>query len=111
MSVQSLAFSPEQLAEVRRLQALYPDPRGALLPVLYMAQETFGHISLPTEERYLTTRPKAAMQLLRTLSTRLRETNEMLSQRAAKNAVQEVESKLTWSQKLADQAKSLFRDG
>ncbi len=50
MSVQSLAFSPEQLAEVRRLQALYPDPRGALLPVLHMAQDTFGHISLPTEE-------------------------------------------------------------
>jgi NADH-quinone oxidoreductase subunit E len=35
---------------VRRLQALYPDPRGALLPVLHMAQDTFGHISLPTEE-------------------------------------------------------------
>ncbi len=50
MNVQSLAFSPEQLAEVRRLQALYPDPRGALLPVLHMAQDTFGHISLPTEE-------------------------------------------------------------
>jgi NADH-quinone oxidoreductase subunit E len=50
VSVQTVAFSPEQLAEVRRLQALYPDPRGALLPVLHMAQETFGHISLPTEE-------------------------------------------------------------
>jgi uncharacterized membrane protein len=55
-----------------------------------------------TLERYLTTRPHAAMVLLRTLSTRLRETNEMLSQRAAKNAVQELESKLTWSQRLAD---------
>jgi uncharacterized membrane protein len=55
-----------------------------------------------TLERYLTTRPHAAMILLRTLSTRLRETNEMLSQRAARNAVQEVESKLTWSQRLAD---------
>ena len=42
-------FSPEQLAEVRRLQSLYPDRRGALLPVLHMAQETFGHISLETE--------------------------------------------------------------
>jgi len=42
-------FSPEQLAEVRRLQALYPDRRGALLPVLHMAQETFGHVSLETE--------------------------------------------------------------
>ena len=43
-------FSQAQLNEVRRLQALYPDPRGALLPVLHMAQDTFGHISLPTEE-------------------------------------------------------------
>jgi NADH-quinone oxidoreductase subunit E len=43
-------FSEAQLAEVRRLQSLYPDPRGALLPVLDMAQETFGWISLPLEE-------------------------------------------------------------
>ena len=45
----ALAFSPEQLAEVRRLQSLYPDKRGALLPVLHMAQDTFGHVSLDTE--------------------------------------------------------------
>ena len=44
-----MTFSPEQLAEVRRLQSLYPDRRGALLPVLHMAQETFGHISLDVE--------------------------------------------------------------
>ncbi len=44
------AFSVEQLVEVRRLQSLYPDPRGALLPVLHMAQDAFGHISLPVEE-------------------------------------------------------------
>jgi NADH-quinone oxidoreductase E subunit len=43
-------FTAEQLAEVRRLQSLYPDTRGALLPVLHMAQEAFGHISLPLEE-------------------------------------------------------------
>src|SRR5918996_1628900 len=46
----TVAFSPEQLAEVQRLQSLYPDRRGALLPVLHMAQETFGYISLPVEE-------------------------------------------------------------
>jgi NADH-quinone oxidoreductase subunit E len=43
-------FSPEQLAEVRRLQGLYPDKRGALLPVLHMAQDAFGWISLEAEE-------------------------------------------------------------
>ena len=30
--------------------ALYPDKRGALLPVLHLAQETFGYISLEVEE-------------------------------------------------------------
>src|SRR5438874_9434942 len=45
----TIKFSPEQLAEVRRLQALYPDKRGALLPVLHMAQETFGYVSLEVE--------------------------------------------------------------
>ena len=43
-------FSPEQMAQVRRLQSLYPHRQGALLPVLHMAQESFGHISLETEE-------------------------------------------------------------
>jgi NADH-quinone oxidoreductase subunit E len=43
-------FTSEQLAEVRRLQSLYPDKRGALLPVLHLAQETFGYISLELEE-------------------------------------------------------------
>src|SRR5262245_20543560 len=44
-------FGPEQIAEVRRLQSLYPDKRGALLPVLHLAQETFGgYISLEVEE-------------------------------------------------------------
>ena len=46
----AIAFSPEQLTEVRRLQSLYPDPRGALLPVLHMAQDTFGYVSLAVEE-------------------------------------------------------------
>ena len=45
----AVAFSPEQLAEVRRLQGLYPDRRGALLPVLHLAQDTFGWISLEVE--------------------------------------------------------------
>ncbi len=43
-------FTGEQLREVRRLQALYPDKRAALLPVLQLAQDTFGYISLEAEE-------------------------------------------------------------
>lgn len=45
----SVTFSAEQLAEVRRLQARYPEPRAALLPVLHMAQEAFGYVSLEVE--------------------------------------------------------------
>jgi NADH-quinone oxidoreductase subunit E len=45
-------FSAEQLARVRELQALYPERRAALLPVLHLAQETFGHIS-PAVEVYV----------------------------------------------------------
>ena len=41
----SIAFSDGQLQEVRRLQALYPERRAALLPVLRMAQESFGYLS------------------------------------------------------------------
>jgi len=47
-----IAFSEAQLAEVRRLQALYPDRRAALLPVLRLAQETFGYVS-PEAEVYV----------------------------------------------------------
>ena len=43
-------FTGEQLEEVGRLQALYPDKRAALLPVLQLAQDTFGYISLEAEE-------------------------------------------------------------
>jgi NADH-quinone oxidoreductase subunit E len=46
----AVQFSEAQLNEVRRLQSLYPDRRGALLPVLHMAQDTFGYISLQAEE-------------------------------------------------------------
>jgi NADH-quinone oxidoreductase subunit E len=47
-----IAFSEAQLAEVRRLQALYPDRRAALLPVLRMAQEILGYVS-PEAEVYV----------------------------------------------------------
>jgi NADH-quinone oxidoreductase E subunit len=50
LAVQKVEFTPAQLAEVRGLQALYPDTQAALLPVLYMAQDAFGYISLPVEE-------------------------------------------------------------
>lgn len=49
MSTARPEFSPEQLAEVQRLQSLYPDTRGALLPVLHLAQDAFGYVSLEVQ--------------------------------------------------------------
>ncbi len=44
----------------------------------------------------------AAMTILAEMAERLRETNAMLSQRAAKDVVKEFEENLTWGQRLAD---------
>jgi len=81
--------------------ALFDDkPRSA--SAVATTNSVLLELGRDTLSKYLESRPHAAMTLLRTLAGRLRETNELLSQRAAKNAVQEVESKLTWSQRLAD---------
>ena len=55
-----------------------------------------------TLENYLERRPRAAMAILRTTSERLRETNMLLSARAAKNVDAEFEQNLSWSDHLAD---------
>jgi len=49
----------------------------------------------------------AAMTILSEMAERLRETNAMLSQRAAKDVVKEFEENLTWSQRLADKVAEL----
>src|SRR5205807_1033025 len=56
---------------------------------------------------YLERRPRAAMAILRTMAERLRETNAMLSERAAKNVVEEFEKNLSWSDRLADKVAEL----
>jgi uncharacterized membrane protein len=49
----------------------------------------------------------AAMTILAEMAERLRETNAMLSQTAAKDVVKEFEDNLTWSQRLADRVAEL----
>jgi uncharacterized membrane protein len=49
----------------------------------------------------------AAMTILSEMAERLRETNAMLSQRAAKDVVKEIEENLTFGQRLADQVAEL----
>jgi CRP/FNR family transcriptional regulator, cyclic AMP receptor protein len=86
--------------------ALFDDkPRSA--SALATTDAVLLELDRETLSRFLVSHPGAALILLRTLAGRLRETNEMLSQRAAKNTVQEIESKLTWSQRLADKVAAL----
>src|SRR3984957_2241894 len=49
----------------------------------------------------------AAMTILAEMAERLRETNSMLTQRAAKDVVKEFEDNLTWGQRLADKVAEL----
>ncbi len=86
--------------------ALFDDkPRSA--SALATTDAVLLELDRTTLSKYVNARPHAAMTLLRTLAQRLRETNDMLSQRAAKNAVAEMENNLTWSQKLADKVAEL----
>ena len=81
--------------------ALFDDkPRSA--SALATSATTLLELQRETLEKYLDSRPRAAMAILRTMSERLRETNTMLSARAAKNVDEEFEKNLSWSDRLAD---------
>ena len=81
--------------------ALFDDkPRSA--SALATTDALLLELSRETLSAYLDGRPRAAMAILRTMAERLRETNAMLSERAAKNAVEEIEKHLTWREKLSD---------
>ncbi len=81
--------------------ALFDDkPRSA--SALATTDAVLLELSRETLSSYLERRPRAAMAILRTMAERLRETNAMLSERAAKNAVEEIEKHLSWRDKLAD---------
>ena len=86
--------------------ALFDDkPRSA--SALATTDAVLLALSRETLSRYLTERPGAAMNILQTMAGRLRETNAMLSERAAKNSVEEIEKNLSWSQRLADKVAEL----
>jgi len=86
--------------------ALFDDrPRSA--SVLATTDCVLAELARATLEQYVDTRPRAALALLRTMTTRLRQTNELLSQRAAKNVVEEIDRALTWKDRLADRVAEL----
>ncbi|MCU0692091.1 MAG: cyclic nucleotide-binding domain-containing protein, partial [Polyangiaceae bacterium] len=60
-----------------------------------------------TVEAYLEKKPGAAMSILKTVAERLRETNAMLSERAARNAIEEYERGRSWRDRLADRVARL----
>jgi uncharacterized membrane protein len=78
------------------------DDKARSASALATTDATLLELSRETLSSYLERRPRAAMAILRTMSERLRETNAMLSERAAKNVVEEIEKHLTWSDRLAD---------
>ncbi|HXH63983.1 MAG TPA: NAD(P)H-dependent oxidoreductase subunit E [Mariprofundaceae bacterium] len=43
-------FSDARLEEIKALAAKYPQPRSALLPVLHMAQQDFGYLSMEVQQ-------------------------------------------------------------
>lgn len=86
--------------------ALFDDkPRSA--SALATTDATLLELSRETLSDYLAKRPTAAMPILRTMAERLRETNTLLSQRVAKNAVEELEKNLSWRDRLADRVAEL----
>lgn len=86
--------------------ALFDDkPRSA--SALATTDATLLELSREVLSDYLDHRPRAAMAILRTMAERLRETNSMLSERAAKNVVEEIERNLTWQNRLADKVAEL----
>jgi CRP/FNR family transcriptional regulator, cyclic AMP receptor protein len=66
-------------------------------------------LELTREEfsEHLSRSKTAALAILSEMAERLRETNAMLSQRAATNVVKEIEENLTWGQRLADKVAEL----
>ncbi len=46
----AIEFSPDKLSRVNELISRYPHKEAAVLPVLYLAQEEFGYLSLESIE-------------------------------------------------------------
>jgi uncharacterized membrane protein len=86
--------------------ALFDDqPRSA--SVLATSDVLLYELERATLSAYLEQRPRAAMAILRMMGARLRETNALLSARAARNVVAELDKELTWKDRLADRVAEL----
>lgn len=80
-------------------------PRSA--SALAVTSVVLLELTQPVLMRCIAQRPHLALSLLRSLSTRLRATNALLYERAARNVDEEVEKQLTWQDHLADRVAEL----
>lgn len=86
--------------------SLFDDkPRSASVKAL--VDTTLLELTREELGEHLTKSQSAALAILSEMSERLRETNAMLSQRAAKDVVKEIEENLSWGQRLADKVAEL----
>jgi CRP/FNR family cyclic AMP-dependent transcriptional regulator len=80
-------------------------PRSA--SVVATVQTVLLELTRDEFAEHLSRSKTAALAILSEMAERLRETNAMLGQRAATNAVKEIEENLTWGQRLADKVAEL----
>jgi len=86
--------------------ALFDDkPRSASVEATVDA--VLLELTRETLSEHLMKSQNAAFAILSDMAARLRETNELLGQRAAKDVVKEIEGNLTWGQRLADKVADL----
>ena len=105
---QSRRISLKDLAEGEyfgELSLFDDQPRSA--SALATTDVVLLELTAGTLSAYLAQRPGAALPILRTMTQRLRETNTLLSKRAAKNVIEELDKKLTWTDRLADRIAEL----
>jgi NADH-quinone oxidoreductase E subunit len=43
-------FTKEELGQIENLKSRYPDPKSAVMPVLWMAQDKFGHVDADVQK-------------------------------------------------------------
>lgn len=86
--------------------SLFDDkPRSASVEAV--VETTLLELTREEFSDHLSKSRNAAMAILAEMAERLRETNALLSQRAARDVVKELDENLTWGQKLADRVAEL----
>jgi uncharacterized membrane protein len=86
--------------------SLFDDkPRSA--SVVALVDTTLLELTREELSEHLGKSKTAAIAILSEMAERMRETNALLSQRAATNVVKEIEENLTWGQRLADKVAEL----